>query len=219
MSDVVLYADWPVPPNIVAGTTLRSGSETNLPAEPVWIEQVHGNRAVRLGSADFDNGTPQADAVIGDQPGDICVVRTADCLPVLLCAFDGQEIAAVHAGWRGLAGGVIETTVARMTAVPAELFAWLGPAISQPAFEVGDEVREQFSPWSDPPSETFRANERGRWQADLFGLAQARMRAMGISEIYGGGICTFSDPDRFFSYRRDGATGRLFSFIHRSDSP
>jgi len=215
MSDAVLLASWPAPANIVAGTTLRNGGETNLPAQPQAIKQVHGARAVLLGSADFDGGTPDADAVIGTQPGDICVVQTADCLPVLLCSTDGQEIAAVHAGWRGLAGGVIEATVARMTSTASDLIAWLGPAISQGAFEVGDEVRQLFRSRSGDENGLFVANDRGRWQADLFGLASARLEKMGIGEIYGDRLCTYDDADRFFSYRRDGKTGRLLSFIHR----
>jgi YfiH family protein len=169
-----------------------------------------------LGSADFDDGTPDADAVIGTQAGDICVVQTADCLPVLLCASDGQEIAAVHAGWRGLAAGIIEATVARMTSTVSDLIVWLGPAISQAAFEVGDEVRQQFRPWSDDDNGLFVPNDRGRWQADLFGLASARLEKMGVRAIYGERLCTYDDPDRFFSYRRDGKTGRLLNFIYRS---
>lgn len=215
MSDAVLLASWPVPDNIVAGTTLRHGGETNLPARPKAINQVHGVRAVLLGSTDFDAGPPDADAVIGTQPGDICVVQTADCLPVLLCSSDGQEIAAVHAGWRGLADGVIEATVARMASAASDLIAWFGPAISQAAFEVGDDVHLKFRSWSDNDSGLFIANDRGRWQADLFGLASARLEKMGIGEIYGDRLCTFEDSERFFSYRRDGKTGRLLSFIHR----
>ena len=215
MNNAMLTAEWPAPPNVVAGTTLRSGGEADLPATPQQLNQVHGTRSVLLGSADFADGTPDADAVIGTQAGDICVVQTADCLPVLLCASDGQEIAAVHAGWRGLAGGVIEATVARMTSAVGDLIVWLGPAISQPAFEVGDEVRQQFRPWSDDDNGLFVANDRGRWQADLFGLASARLEKMGIRAIYGERLCTYDDPDRFFSYRRDGKTGRLLSFVYR----
>jgi YfiH family protein len=215
VSDRLLVADWPAPPGIVAGTTLRDGSEADLPATPIWLEQVHGNRAVVLGTTDFAEGVPQADALIGRQAGDMCVVRTADCLPVLLCSLDGEEIAAVHAGWRGLAAGVIESTVARMANDAENLIAWLGPAISQPAFEVGDEVRQQFGSRDENSFDFFAANNRGRWQADLYGLARARMQDLGISAIYGGGLCTFADEARFFSYRRDGSTGRLLSFVYR----
>ena len=144
-SERVLLADWPAPDNIVAGTTLRGGDESDLPAEPQWLKQVHGNRAVTLGGEDFDSAEPEADAVIGKQAGDLCVVRTADCLPILLCERSGAEIAAVHAGWRGLAAGVIDATVAKMSADPGAIIAWLGPAIAQPSFEVGDEVRAAFA--------------------------------------------------------------------------
>ena len=215
MSDAVLLAEWPAPPNIVAGTTLRNGGESNLPAPRQAINQVHGSRAALLGSADFADDAPDADAVIGTRAGDICVVQTADCLPILLCSSDGQEFAAVHAGWRGLAAGVVEATVERMTTAANDLIAWFGPAISQAAFEVGDEVRQQFRPWSNADKGLFVVNDRGRWQADLFGLAAARLQKMGIREIYGERLCTYDDSARFFSYRRDGKTGRLLSFIHR----
>ncbi|MDA1064153.1 MAG: peptidoglycan editing factor PgeF [Proteobacteria bacterium] len=215
MNDWVLRADWPAPPSIVAGTTLRNGGEADLPAPPQWLKQVHGNRAVVLGSPDFEAGVPEADAVIGGRPGDLCVVRTADCLPGLLCSEDGQEIAAVHAGWRGLAAGVIEAAVARFSEPPRGLLAWIGPAISQAAFEVGDEVREQFGGLGVNPADYFVANERGRWQADLVGLARARMRALGITSIFAANVCTYTDAARCFSYRRDGETGRHLSFIYR----
>jgi YfiH family protein len=216
MTDRVLQADWPAPPNIVAGTTLREGGEADLPALPRWLNQVHGARAVVLGTQDFAGGMPEADAVVGRQAGDLCVVRTADCLPVLVCSEDGQEIAAVHAGWRGLAAGVIEAAVRRMTHAPANLIAWIGPAISQPAFEVGDDVRERFSGPGSTVTACFVANARGRWQADLVGLARARMRAIGIPAIFAANLCTYGDSTRCYSYRRDGATGRHLSFIHRA---
>lgn len=215
MIETVLFADWPAAANIVAGTTTRSGSEADLPAEPSWLKQVHGTRAVVLGSADFAAGTPEADAVIGSRSGEICVVRTADCLPVLLCSRDGTEIAAVHAGWRGLAAGIIDATVARMSVDASELIAWLGPAIAMPAFEVGAEVREAFRLANFDCGQRFAKNARGRWQADLFGLAADRLEAIGIGGVFGARICTFDNPERFFSYRRDGETGRLLSFIQR----
>ena len=127
-----IAADWPAPPGIVAGTTLRD-SHFELPAEPQWLQQVHGNRVVRWGSAAFDNGPPEADAIVSDQPASLCAVRTADCLPILLCAVDGSEIAAIHAGWRGLAAGIIDTTLESMQSSPDTLLAWIGPAISQAA--------------------------------------------------------------------------------------
>jgi YfiH family protein len=216
MSETLLLADWPAPPNIEAGTTLRDGGEADLPASPQWVDQVHRDRAVVLGSSDFDAGVPQADAVIGRQSGDMCVVQTADCLPVLLCSGDGQEIAAIHAGWRGLAAGVIDSTLAAMNTPPVELIAWFGPAISQPAFEVGLEVREAFEAADFDCAGRFKPNDRGRLQADLYGLAEARLRERGVPAVYGGGLCTHSDSEKFYSYRRDGSTGRLLSFIRRA---
>ena len=208
-----IAADWPTPVGITAGTTLRD-SQFELPAEPQWLNQVHGRQVVRWGSSDFDNGPPHADAIISDQPGSICVVRTADCLPILLCASDGSEIAAVHAGWRGLAAGIIGATLEAMKAPARDVMAWFGPAISQPAFEVGTEVRERFGALSNMDA-WFEPNERGRLQADLYGLATAMLHEIGVSAVYGGGLCTHADPERFYSYRRDGETGRLLSFIHR----
>lgn len=215
MSDAVLIADWSAPANIVAGTITRSGSETDLPTVPKWLKQVHGTRAVVLGTADFADGAPEADAIIGTRPGDICAIRTADCLPVLLCSRDGSEVAAVHAGWRGLAAGVIDTTLGRMTSDASDLIAWLGPAIAMPAFEVGTEVREEFADARFDCEHRFAVNSRGRWQADLFGLAADRLKALGIGEVFGERICTFDNPEQFFSYRRDGTSGRLLSFIQR----
>ena len=172
-SERLLVADWPAPENIVAGTTLRDGDESDLPADPHWLQQVHGDRAVTLGSKDFDDAEPEADAVVGRQSGDLCVIRTADCLPILLCDRDGAEIAAVHAGWRGLAAGVIDATLAKMSAAPGAIIAWLGPAIAQPSFEVGDEVRVAFESAGFDVAKRFSANDRGRWQADLTGWALA----------------------------------------------
>ncbi len=207
-----LLADWPAPPGIIAGTTLR-GADANLPAEPRLLNQVHGARVVRW--EDVAAEAPDADAIISGSPGSLCVVRTADCLPVLLCARDGAEIAAIHAGWRGLAAGVIEATVDAMQTRPADLLAWFGPAISQPAFEVGEEVREAFCAVSADAAAAFERNDRGRWQADLYLLGRQRLAAAGASAVYGGGLCTFADAGRFYSYRRDGTTGRLLSFVYK----
>jgi YfiH family protein len=187
-----------------------------FPAEPRWLNQVHGNRAVRFDSDEFDAGKPDADAVVADQPGSICVVRTADCLPVLLTARDGSEIAAIHAGWRGLVAGVIEETLKCMRTPANQQLAWLGPAISQPAFEVGDEVRQAFVEVSTAAEAAFEPNSRGRWQADLYLLARQRLASAGLDEVYGGGLCTFEDSSRFYSYRRDKDTGRMVSFVYRA---
>ena len=207
-----IAADWGVPGGIVAGTTLRD-SDFRLPLEPQWLKQVHGTRVVRWGSDAFDDGPPEADAIISDQPGSICVVRTADCLPILLCAGDGSEIGAIHAGWRGLAAGIVDTTLDAMRTPASDLVAWLGPAISQAAFEVGPEVREAFGRWGENDV-LFRPNDTGRLQADLPGLAKAMLAARGIAAT-DVAQCTFSRPQQFYSYRRDGETGRLLSFIYR----
>lgn len=215
MSASWLAADWPAPDTVVAGTTLRTAGPVDFPGEPLWLEQVHGSRVVHADADAFVAGRPVADASIANRTGVVCVVRTADCLPILLSARDGSEVAAVHAGWRGLAAGVAEATVAQMATDPAELLAWLGPAISQPAFEVGDEVREAFVRHDAGAAPAFTANARGRWQADLYLLARQRLSRAGVTDVHGGGLCTFADAERFFSYRRDGATGRLISFIYR----
>ena len=216
MSADWIRADWPAPSNIIAGTTLRD-SKFELPAKPQWLNQVHGSRVVRAGSSDFDDGKPDADAVIANHGGDICVVRTADCLPVLFCSSDGTEIAAAHAGWRGLASGIIETTIAAMSSLPGDLIAWFGPAISQGAFEVGSEVRDAFLVSDSIAAGCFVPNERGRWQADLYGLARQRLQKVGVGAVFGGDLCTVTGEERFFSYRRDGETGRLLSFVYRQD--
>jgi len=213
MSKDRVRADWPALQDIVAGTTLRH-SDYELPRNPQWLNQVHGSRVVHWGSADFDDGPPDADAIVSDQPDSICVVQTADCVPILLCARDGSEIAAIHGGWRGLAANIIDATLNAMNTPEQDLVAWIGPAISQSAFEVGQEVREAFGKWGERDT-MFRHNERGRLQADLFGLAQGMLRARGV-EPFGEVRCTFADADRYYSYRRDGSTGRMLSFVYRN---
>ncbi len=163
-----------------------------------------------------DTAPPEADAAIARDPGATTAVLTADCLPILLCADRGDEIAAIHAGWRGLSAGIVAETIVRMKTPPERLLAWLGPAISQPAFEVGDEVRAAFAEVDPGLGVCFRRNDRGRWQADLYALARRRLGAAGVDAVYGGGLCTFADRTRFFSYRRDGQCGRMATFIHRS---
>ena len=214
MSGDWIPADWPAPDSIVAGTTLRNGNiaSLGLPGEPCWLNQVHGVNVVAAGHYE---SPPDADASVGRKVGDVCVVRTADCLPVLVCAVDGTEIAAAHAGWRGLAAGVLEATVAEMVHVPGDLLVWLGPGISQAAFEVGDEVRDAFTAQDSGASEYFAPNSRGRWQADLYGLARRRLSTLGVTRLYGGGSCTFTDTQRFFSYRRNPDCGRMISFVAR----
>lgn len=207
-----MKADWPAPETIVAGTTLRNVglADLELPGEPCWLNQVHGADVVVAGR--FDK-PPDADGAISQNPGDVCVVRTADCLPILFCSTTGDEVAAAHAGWRGLAAGIIEATVAKMTRDAGDLLAWLGPAISQPAFEVGEEVRQALLANDPAAACCFVANDRGRWQADLYALARRRLAAAGVTDIYGGGYCTYADRERFFSYRRSQDCGRMVSFV------
>jgi len=218
-----IAADWDAPDQIVAGTSLRSVDSAAfvLPGMPCWLKQVHGANVVTAGH--FDE-PPEADASVkGSEPFSnmsekgsdpfLCVVRTADCLPVLMCATDGRAFAAAHAGWRGLAAGVIENTIATLGIEPADLLVWLGPAISQVAFEVGDEVRDAFLAHDSMASACFEANARGRWQADLYGLARQRLKAAGVPAVSGGEFCTYSDKERFCSYRRNPDCGRLVSFV------
>ncbi len=186
-----------------------------LPAEPRWLRQVHGTRVAYAGSVEFGDAAPAADAAIADSAGEVCAVLTADCLPILLCATDGSEVAAAHGGWRGLAAGICEATVAALSTAPELLIAWLGPAISQSAFEVGDEVRAAFIAVDPSAARCFCENEHGRWQADLYALARQRLATAGVGNVYGGGLCTYADAQRFFSYRRDGECGRMASFIVR----
>jgi purine-nucleoside/S-methyl-5'-thioadenosine phosphorylase / adenosine deaminase len=207
-----IAADWPAPENIVAGTTLRGHDLSSLPlsGKQCWLRQVHGTKVVSAGHFDTP---PEADGSTGRGTGNVCVVCTADCLPVLMCSTDGSVFAAAHAGWRGLAAGVIENTLAKLEVDPADLLVWLGPAISQPSFEVGDKVREAFLQ-VDPDADTcFEVNSRQRWQADLYGLARRRLNAAGVRNIFGGSFCTYLDEERFFSYRRDPGCGRLVSFV------
>lgn len=207
-----LPADWDAPAGIVAGTTLRdAGLEAiDLPGRPCQLNQVHG--AVVVNAGPYDD-PPAADASVSRTPAWACVVRTADCLPVLFAAGDGSVVAAAHAGWRGLAAGVLEATVAAMDCSPATLVAWIGPAISQTAFEVGPEVRAAFLASNAAADRYFAPNARGRWQADLYGLARQRLGDAGVHRVSGGGWCTHGDPGRFYSYRRDGSTGRHYSFV------
>lgn len=242
MDQTWLPADWSAPESVVAGTTLRDGgvsrgsfgslnlgayeddadavrenrsrfrSLCDLPAEPCWLRQVHGNHVV----IDPAPGRLlEADAAITRNSAVVCVVQTADCLPVIFASADGAELAVAHAGWRGLARGVLEATVRAMSMDPADLLAWLGPAISQSAFEVGGEVREEFLAHDAAAGDCFAENERGRWQADLYGLARMRLSRVGVEQVSGGEYCTFNEPERFFSYRRDGACGRMASFVFR----
>jgi YfiH family protein len=235
-----LIPDWPAPANVRALQTTRHGGISEapyntfnlgdhvgdtpltvarnrqllsalLPSEPVWLQQVHGTTVINAAQA---NCLPQGDASYTTHRDTVCVVMTADCLPVLLCDEHGSVVAAAHAGWRGLCDGVIEATVHAMNVPPATLMAWLGPAIGPQAFEVGDEVRDAFLAQQPQAQAAFvPGNAHGKWLADIYLLARQRLAALGIERVYGGGFCTHTDRERFFSYRRDGQTGRMATFI------
>lgn len=234
-----LQPAWPAPHSVQAIQTLRSGGcsatpwnsfnlgdhvgddpvcvNANrvalgnfLPAAPTWLKQVHGTATV---DAAFSTKMLEADAVFTNQPGQVCAVMTADCLPVLFCNRAGTVVAAAHAGWRGLAAGVLEACLAKMAVSPSEILAWLGPAIGPQCFEVGDEVRATFTAHTPEAELAFQAHAEGKWLADIYLLARQRLQQVGVNAIYGGEFCTVSEPKKFFSYRRDGITGRMASLI------
>ena len=234
-----IQPDWPAPRGVCALITTRSGGASSgayssmnlgehvgddaaacrenrarlravLPAEPVWLQQVHGNTVVEAPAA--ISGTV-ADAAVARVPGVVIAVLTADCLPVLLCDRQGTAVGVAHAGWRGLAGGVIERTVARMQIDPEHLMAYLGPAIGARAYEVGEEVREAFVAADRQACKAFVERAPGKYLADLYLLARQRLAKTGIMQVHGGDCCTFTEAGRFFSYRRDGPTGRMASLI------
>ena len=203
-------------PEAVEVNRRRVRERLRLPAEPVWMEQVHGIDVVRLGVEGPGvpaAAPPKSDAAVTCEPGHVCVVRVADCMPVLFAARDGSAVGAAHAGWRGLAGGVLEATVERLGVPASQLLAWMGPTIGPRHFEVGDDVRTAFMAKDAESALEFRKNERGRWQCDLYGLARRKLNALGVAGVYGGGWCTFAESDRFFSYRRDGQCGRMAALI------
>jgi YfiH family protein len=253
-----IIPDWPAPANVQAYTTTRLGGVSrapyagfnlgdhvsdivddvtvnraqlkrrlNLPAAPVWLNQVHGTQIVN--AAEVAAGCT-ADGSYTTQAGVVCAVLTADCLPVLLCNREGSKVAAAHAGWRGLANGVIETTLAALDSPPENLMAWLGPAIGPQAFEVGAEVREIFMAHHPQAVDAFKPTVQGctsaagagcagatapsgRWLADIYLLARQRLARQGVTAVYGGGECTYTDAQRFYSFRRDRITGRMASLI------
>lgn len=237
----LLVPDWPFPNNLHACSSTRIGGVSegpwqllnlgahcgdnqehvmenrrrcyraaNFPAEPVWLEQVHGCEVLTLTSA--PPRSRRADAAYTRQVNTVCAVMTADCLPVLFCNKSGTEVAAAHAGWRGLCEGVLEATVACFEERPGNIQAWLGPAIGPRAFEVGPEVRNAFIANDRDADKAFVASG-DKFFADLYLLARLRLNKVGITHIYGGEHCTHSEPKQFFSFRRDGTTGRMASFI------
>ena len=239
-----LVPDWPAPANIHAYSSIRAGGfsqppfdsfnlashvgddeadvqrnrqqlvqQLNLPSEPLWLDQVHGIKVVDAGNDTI--GSCQGDASFSHVTNRVCSVMTADCLPVLFCDRQGQTVAAAHAGWRGLQAGVLESTLNAMACDTNEILAWLGPAIGPDNFEVGEEVYQAFVQHSADSAKAFKANRPGHYLADIYQLARIRLQSMGVNQIYGGDRCTFKEQDRFFSFRRDGQTGRMASLIWR----
>ncbi|WP_373963375.1 purine nucleoside phosphorylase YfiH [Kosakonia sacchari] len=237
----LILPDWPLPKGVAACSSTRVGGvslppydslnlgahcgdnaehvEENrarvfaaggLPSKPVWLEQVHGTDVLALSGGPY--ASKRADASYSNTPGTVCAVMTADCLPVLFCNQAGTEVAAAHAGWRGLCAGVLEQTVASFADKPENLLAWLGPAIGPQAFEVGAEVREAFMGHDPQADSAFRPHGE-KYFADIYQLARQRLASVGVRHVFGGDRCTFSDKDNFFSYRRDKTTGRMASFI------
>lgn len=190
-----------------------------LPSLPHWLRQVHGTGVVRvevpLTVPRAASEEPEADAAVSAMPEVVLAVLTADCLPVVLAAADGSEVAAAHAGWRGLAAGVLQATVAAMATPPARLRAWLGPAAGPQAYEIGQEVFEAFTAHDPGAAAAFIATRPGHWRVDLYALARRRLAAVGVTDVHGGGLCTICAPGRFFSHRRDGRSGRLATLVWR----
>ncbi|MDD2724725.1 MAG: peptidoglycan editing factor PgeF [Methylovulum sp.] len=237
-----LRPNWPAPETIQAACTLRTGGVSvapynslnpalhvgdhvdsvrqnrqiigdmlHLPGEPKWLAQIHSGRVVDAASVD---GQEEADASFTDQAGIVCAVMTADCLPMLVGSCDGQKIAAVHAGWRGLLAGIISNTIAAMQT--NDVLVWLGPAISPDCFEVGVEVRDAFVAKSDLSAPAFTPIANGKCFADIYQLARVELAGLGITRVYGGNFCTVTEQERFFSYRRDQVTGRMATLIWRT---
>jgi YfiH family protein len=214
--------DWPAPANIKAYTTVRSSwngpkndpaliSLLQLPEEPIWVRQTHSHIAL---NALPENKHLEADATYTDQTNRVCAVLTADCLPVLVCNKQGTHVAAIHAGWRGLASGVIETTLQHLNLPANDILIWLGPAIGPKKFEVGQDVFDAFTLQHPDTASAFTPHTPGKWLANLYELAKIRLASQGISQIYGGNFCTFTQDELFFSYRRDkGLVGRMASVI------
>ncbi|MCC6473343.1 MAG: peptidoglycan editing factor PgeF [Burkholderiales bacterium] len=235
----LIRPDWPAPARVKALITTRAGGSSlapydtfnlglhvgdqtervlrnraalrqRLPAEPCWMRQVHGTA---VADADASPPEPECDAAVSYAAGRVLAVLSADCLPVLLCDRQGTAVAVAHAGWRGLAAGVLEATVSRLGLAPCALLAFLGPAIGPGAYEVRDDVRDAFVAGDPEAAGAFRPARQGRYLADLYALARRRLANLGLEAVYGGRCCTYSEPARFFSYRRDGATGRFASLV------
>jgi YfiH family protein len=236
-----IVPDWPAPAGVKAFVTTRAGGVSrgpyeslnlglrsgddpqaiaanraalreSLPREPAWMRQIHGNRVIEAEAA---TGTDEADASVARRPGVVCAVLVADCVPVLLTDRGGATVAIAHAGWRGLASGVVENAVRAMQSDPSEVLAFLGPGIGPRAFEVGADVYDAFVGRDPATRSAFVPRSAGKWLADLYALARRRLALLGVTRVFGGNLCTHSDPARFFSYRRDRTTGRMAALIWR----
>ncbi len=234
-----IVPDWPAPSNVHALQTTRVGGVSRapydtlnlgshvgddplnvaanrqllspfVPSEPVWLNQVHGTLTIDAETAGC--APPDADASYTQQRNVVCATMTADCLPLLFCNQAGTEVAAVHAGWKGLLDGVIESALDRMQSKPTEILVWLGPAIGPQAFEVGVEVRDAFIKKLALAETAFQPHGE-KWLGDMFMLARQRLAERGVMQVYGGSVCTYSNPERFFSFRRDNVTGRMATLI------
>jgi hypothetical protein len=218
----MIEPDWPAPRNVRALVTTRAmgdmagpgraGLRDLVPREPAWLRQVHGIAVSRLDSSPLK----EADAAVTATPGTVCVIGAADCMPVLLADEAGTVVAAAHAGWRGLSGGVIEAALGAMNVAPADVLAWLGPAIGPRAYEVGEDVRAAFAGYESAFSAPTRP---GHWKLDLYAVARQRLRSAGVTKMYGGGLCTYSEPERFFSYRRERTKERMAALIWLESPP
>ncbi len=232
-----IEADWPAPAHVRAGTTLRQGGVSHPPyhsfnlaqhvgddpadveqnrlqlphADTIhWLQQTHSTQVLALPTAAT---TVQADAVYTTVPNQVCAVMTADCLPLLLSDRQGSVVAAVHAGWRGLQAGIIEKTLQQMPTTSAETLVWLGPAIGPQVYEVGKEVYDAFTRHDDEAAGYLQQRDATHWLLDMYGMARLRLAREGVTQVYGGTHCTYTEADRFYSYRRDGMTGRMASLI------
>lgn len=239
----LIYPDWPVPESVKSVSTTRLGGFSrgayisnnlalhvedhvglvqqnrdnlmqygDLPGSPKWLTQIHGTRVV-----DFSDPDCEADASFSNQAKQVCAIMTADCLPILLCDKNGEQVAAIHAGWRGLLNGIIENTLNEFQGTNSEILVWLGPAIGKNAFEVGSEVYDAFTQHHAEAKKYFQPTVSEaigqKYLADIYGLAKLRFNLAGVTSIFGGEYCTFTDEQRFYSYRRDGACGRMASLI------
>lgn len=247
MSLEIIKPNWPAPESVKALVTTREGGVSHAPYdsfnlamhvgdnsdhvrdnrqqlqqllqtphEPQWLQQVHGCRAI---AAKTDGSVPEADACYTRQIALPCAVLTADCLPVLFCTLKGDQVAAAHAGWRGLADGVLEATLEQLSVPGEQIMAWLGPAIGPKAFEVGADVRDAFLAFSPDSAQAFVSHpeKQNHWLADLYQLARMRLAKQGVTQVHGGDFCTYTDATRFYSFRRNEQTGRMASLIWIAD--